>query len=630
VLPESQRERLDVVLVSPRNPLNIGAAARAMANFGFQRLSVVAPFAPMWRLARSAVGAPELLLSAVESATLAEAIADCTLVVGTGTLTYRKPEQPVVALPDLAPLVARELSQGGRVALVFGSEKHGLTRDDLSWCHLFVEIPTDPRQPSMNLGQAVAVCLYELAVRAVPTPEAASVEPRTLIPSETSAAPSGRLELLAGVIEEAMRAADYSPRGMQPANRHDLRLLLRRLALSAHDTRRILGLFRRILWRMKRIGVMACFAALALALTAQEQPPAAPVPLAAPQGSATAFDAFENAGITEYELKQMLVGKALYLRGGYLDNTLSFDEHGKLDGHSPQGSYTLSAIQIDHVRLSKHKVELEGARYGLRFLSQLAYEDPSTALERVRITPKKKTVKISIEREQVVIPKKKNEPKSLKEKNKTAKQAIPATPGAPAATPTAAPQAERSADAKSEIFISPAHTARVLKDALDQIFAQGLDERMMADMPDFWKLYYQAVAEKADYRPKDPSILRQNTVDRKARLLTSFEPDSNEFAQEAGVAGMAQYHAVIGPDGKVGEVAVSRPIGFGLDESAVAAIRKAKFEPAIKDGKPVAVLLDLDVPFRIFSKRTNVHAPPEASDKPSEPQLPGPFSLPRP
>jgi tRNA/rRNA methyltransferase len=578
----------------------------------------------------------------LESATLAEAVADCTLVVGTGTLTYRKPQQPVVALPDLAPLVARELSQGGRVAMVFGSEKHGLTRENLSYCHIFIEIPTDPRQPSMNLGQAVAVCLYELAVRAVPTPEAASVEPRTLIPSETSAAPSGRLELLAGVIEEAMQAADYSPRGMQPANRHDLRLLLRRLALSAHDTRRILGLFRRILWRMKRMGVVACFAALALTLTAQEQPPSAPASTTAPLVAATASNAAENVGITEYELKQMLVGKALYLRGGYLDNTLSFDEHGKLDGHSPQGSYTLSAIQIDHVRLSKHKVDLEGTRYGLRFLSQLSYEDPSTALERVRITPKKKVVKITIEREQVVIPKKKKEPKPVKEKEKKARHAAPATPGTPAATPAAqltqatppqvaaAPQAERPAEAKSEIYISPAHTARVLKEALDQIFAQGLDERMMADMPDFWKLYYQAVAEKVDYRPKDPAILRQNTVDRKARLLTSFEPDSNEFAQAAGVAGMAQYHAVIGPDGKVGEVAVSRPIGFGLDESAVAAIRKAKFEPAIKDGKPVAVLLDLDVPFRIFSKRTNVHAPPETADKPAEPQLPGPFSLPRP
>jgi tRNA/rRNA methyltransferase len=245
LLPEAQRDSLAVVLVSPRNPLNIGAVARAMANFGLRRLSVVAPFEPTWREARSAVGSLGLLVNAVESATLAEAVADCTLVVGTGTLTRRKPEQPVIPLPELAPLVARELARGGRVALVFGSEKHGLTRDDLSYCHFLMEISTDPQQPSMNLGQAVAVCLYELAGRAESTPA-------TPAPSFTSAASSGKLDLLAGVIEEAMCAAGYSPRAMQPANRHDLRLLLRRLSLSAHDNRRILGLFRRILWRLNR------------------------------------------------------------------------------------------------------------------------------------------------------------------------------------------------------------------------------------------------------------------------------------------------------------------------------------------------------------------------------------------
>jgi tRNA/rRNA methyltransferase len=244
VLPETQRDRLEVVLVSPRNPLNIGAVARAMANFGLQRLSVVAPFAPMWREARSAIGAPNHLLNAVESATLADAVARCTLVVGTGTLTYRKPEQPVVQLPDLAQLVAQELARGGRIALVYGTEKHGLTRDDLSYCHLLVEIPTDPHQPSMNLGQAVAVCLYELSVRG------SHIENNQ--PAPTQAAPSAHLELLASVIEEAMQTVGYSPRGMQPANRHDLRLLLRRLNLSQHDNRRILGLFRRILWRLNR------------------------------------------------------------------------------------------------------------------------------------------------------------------------------------------------------------------------------------------------------------------------------------------------------------------------------------------------------------------------------------------
>jgi tRNA/rRNA methyltransferase len=206
---------------------------------------VVAPFAPVWREARSAVGAPELLLNAHEFATLAEAVAGCTLVAGTGSLTYRKPEQPVVALPQLGPQVNQELAHGGRIALVFGPEKHGLTREDLAFCHILVEIPTDARQPSMNLGQAVAVCLYELAVRALGSEENSP----ELAPSRAA---SGDLDLLAGVVEESMRAAGYSPRGMQQANRHDLRLMLRRLALSARDTRRILGLFRRILWRLKR------------------------------------------------------------------------------------------------------------------------------------------------------------------------------------------------------------------------------------------------------------------------------------------------------------------------------------------------------------------------------------------
>src|ERR1035441_8589579 len=143
LLPAAQRDRLDVVLVSPRNPLNIGAAARAMANFGFSRLAVVAPYAPHWREARSAVGAPQLLQNAKESTTLAEAVEQCTLVAGTSTLTHRKPEQQVISLPSLAPLIRRQLIEGGRVAVVFGPEKHGLTREDMSYCHVLVEIPTE-------------------------------------------------------------------------------------------------------------------------------------------------------------------------------------------------------------------------------------------------------------------------------------------------------------------------------------------------------------------------------------------------------------------------------------------------------------------------------------------------------
>jgi TonB family protein len=433
-----------------------------------------------------------------------------------------------------------------------------------------------------------------------------------------------------------------------------------------------------------------------------QQPAAAAEPAVPPAQAATpdvqtapTASPTQPAGISEGELKQMLVGKQVYLRGGYLGDSLNFDEHGHIVGHSPQGSYTLSVVQVDHVRLTKHKVELEGARFGLHFNEQLAYEDSSTSYDKVRITPQKKVVRITIDREIVVNPKKKKE--SSKEKGKagtTASQhpsgtaavtpqagaaptsgAQASTPGPAAATASpdqaaqapatpapqensaataasapssasepgemseadqlkasiaATPEAERPADPSSvTTTTSPAHANRLLRDALDAIFAPGLDQRMMAAMPDFWKLYYQAVAAKADYRPADAQILRQNTVDEKAHLLTSFEPESNEFAQNAGVAGMALYHTVIDAEGKPGEIAVARPIGFGLDENAVAAIRKAKFSPAMKDGKPVPVMLDLVVQFRIFSNRTAVQGNPETAekDKPAGPMLPGPYSV---
>jgi TrmH family RNA methyltransferase len=245
LLTPAQRDRISIVLVSPRNPLNIGAVARAMANFGFAHLSVVAPYEPHWREARSAVGAPELLINARQTSTLAEALRDSTFVVGTGTLTHRKPEQTVVPLHQLAPVISRELDNSGKISILFGPEKHGLTREDLSFCHHLVEIPTDSRQPSMNLGQAAAVCLYELAIRSGPPAES----PYPL--SESAPRPtSGNLDALADLIRQVMVASNYSPANMQAANQHDLRLLLRRLHFSPADPRRALGLFRRILRRL--------------------------------------------------------------------------------------------------------------------------------------------------------------------------------------------------------------------------------------------------------------------------------------------------------------------------------------------------------------------------------------------
>jgi TrmH family RNA methyltransferase len=227
-----------------------------MANFGLSRLTVVAPYQAHWREAKSAVGAPDLLKNARETTTLAEAIADSTLVIGTASLTRRNPEQPIVPLPILAPLIRDK----EKIALVFGSEKRGLTRDDLAHCHLLVTIPTDPRQPSLNLGQAVAVCLYELARN---TQSFSNHQDSGCLRSlvfgdrgdpiaDAPPASTRDLDLLTGLIEETMAAANYSPAAMRRANHHDLHLLLRRLALSRSDARRILGLFRRILWRLHR------------------------------------------------------------------------------------------------------------------------------------------------------------------------------------------------------------------------------------------------------------------------------------------------------------------------------------------------------------------------------------------
>ena len=90
---------------------------------------------------------------------------------------------------------------------------------------------------------------------------------------------------------------------------------------------------------------------------------------------------------------------------------------------------------------------------------------------------------------------------------------------------------------------------------------------------------------------------------------------------------MALYHAVIGSDGKVEEVVAGRPIGFGLDESAEQTIRKATFQPAIKDGKPVPVALDVVVSFRIYSKRTSQTSAQAATDAARRACLPGPYTV---
>jgi tRNA/rRNA methyltransferase len=228
-----------VVLVATRNPLNIGAAARAMSNFGFRRLRVVNPFEPSFREARSAVGASEILANAEQFESVAEAVADCTLVVGTTAVRHREIQHPL-SRPELsARLIRKRLGSGG-VALLFGSEKFGLSNEALSHCHWLMRIPTCDENISMNLGQAVAVCLYEL-VRDSKYERA---------PKQLDIATAGELERITTMLLEALRASGFLGRRRVADADERIRRLVRRLNLPARDAVIWLGILRQMLWKM--------------------------------------------------------------------------------------------------------------------------------------------------------------------------------------------------------------------------------------------------------------------------------------------------------------------------------------------------------------------------------------------
>ncbi len=219
-----------------------------MSNFGFTHLRVVNPFELAFREARSAVGAAPLLARAEEFKSVAEAVADCSLVVGTSALSRRDPQHPARDLRQASGLIRKGL-RTGRVALLFGSEKRGLSNEDLSHCHWLLHIPTREAHRSMNLGQAVAVSLYELACNT----KSASV-PEKSVPAKTA-----DLERLTSLMLDALNASGYlkthpkagpKARSAAPAD-EKIRRLVRRLSLSAKDAELFLGMLRQILWKLR-------------------------------------------------------------------------------------------------------------------------------------------------------------------------------------------------------------------------------------------------------------------------------------------------------------------------------------------------------------------------------------------
>jgi len=282
-------DNLRVVLVATRNPLNIGAAARAMSNFGSTRLRLVNPYDPAYREAVSAVGAAPVLASAEQFSTVAEAVADCALVVGTTAAGRRELHHSLCTLEAGARIILQHLAlqhigrkqaanakltraevarkkveyrrarhgktaraahavkkpAANRVALLFGSEKTGLSNEDLSHCHWLLRIPTRGEHRSMNLGQAVAVCLYELVRDA----QAAGRFKRAL--EKATPATAGELERFTAVLTEALSSSGFLDRRTVADAGGRIRRLVRRLNLPSRDADMWTGIMRQIVWKLR-------------------------------------------------------------------------------------------------------------------------------------------------------------------------------------------------------------------------------------------------------------------------------------------------------------------------------------------------------------------------------------------
>jgi len=257
MLSEQELDRLCVVLVRARNSNNIGAAARAMRDFGFGHLCVVNDYAVPFEDARSAVDASSVLTGAVRSASVAEAVAGCTLVVGTTAIGERTLEHELLPLPEAALRILTELQRPAppdaanapRVALLFGSEKTGLSNEELSYCHWLLTIPMHQIEGaghvSMNLGQAVAVCLYELVRAQPPQLDDCAASPSQPVTAAT-------LERVTAALREVMEATEYTRRHAANSDPAQVRRLVRRIGMDAVDASVWMGILRQALWKLGR------------------------------------------------------------------------------------------------------------------------------------------------------------------------------------------------------------------------------------------------------------------------------------------------------------------------------------------------------------------------------------------
>ena len=235
-----------VVLVDPKHPGNIGAAARAMKNMGLSELHLVRPKAfPDPEATARASGADDVLEAARVHEEFEDAIANCGFVVGTSS-RQRHLAFDLLEPRECAQLVA-EAAQVGNVALVFGSEKYGLLNVELARCHRLVTIPTAGNYASLNLAMAVQVIAYEvlLATRpGAPTPP----------PPDVPFATAREMELFYEHLEKVLEEIDFRDRTGGGHLMARIRRLFNRARLDQNEVNILRGILTAVQARRRTAG----------------------------------------------------------------------------------------------------------------------------------------------------------------------------------------------------------------------------------------------------------------------------------------------------------------------------------------------------------------------------------------
>lgn len=239
------------MLVRPRRGGNVGSVARVMKNMGLGDLVVVAPRTRVGRVGeRMAVHARDVLDRRRTVATLAAAVADCRLVVGTVGRPTTPPDSPVDPRAIGPEIVAA--ARRGCVAIVFGPEDHGLSNAELGLCQRSIRIPTAPGYASLNLAQAVAVCTYELVVA-----QGGEATPGESAATAAIPAPAGAREEMLAHLATALGAIGFLS-AQNPAHiLRDVRSLFARAGTTARDVAVWRGIARQVLWVASRAGLDA-------------------------------------------------------------------------------------------------------------------------------------------------------------------------------------------------------------------------------------------------------------------------------------------------------------------------------------------------------------------------------------